>query len=234
MRSKSSRLSQLAASLAACGFSAATAATPLPAWYGEPDTTRQGYEFTNGGVNPVPEILENPYGTPTSSVTLGGFATGWQNPASPTDLSGVAEDGAWDIGTAGTITVMLKVAEDPPETGTFYRIQFQVYAVAYLGITGLPGLDTMGLSAEDLTLSQSLVAVDPQFPGATWQGLKWTGTFDNVTTNQVAFAVKAPGNNISVVDTFEVFTQVTLVPEPSSVLMILASLFAWSLRRSRN
>jgi hypothetical protein len=167
-------------------------------------------------------------------VTLGGFAAGWQNPVSPADLSGVAEDGAWDIGTAGTITVMLKVAEDPPETGTFYRIQFQVYAVAYLGITSLPGLDTMGLTAEDLTLSQSLVATDPQFPGATWQGLKWTGTFDNVATNQVSFALKAPSNNTAVVDTFEVFTQVTLVPEPSSSLMILASFLAWSLRRSRN
>lgn len=234
MKLKLTRFPLLAAALAAGGLSDAFAATPLPEWYGEPDTTRQGYLFTNGSLTPAPEILDNPYGTPVATVATGDFSDGWQDPLAPFDLAGVADDGAWDLGTAGAITVMLEVAEDPPEPGTFYRIQFQVYAVAYLGITGLPGLDTMGLTAEDLTLSQSLVATDPQFPGATWQGLKWTGTFDNVTTNQVAFAVKAPGNNISVVDTFEVFTQVTLVPEPSSSLMILASFLAWSLRRSRN
>jgi hypothetical protein len=220
--------------LAAYGFSAAIAATPIPTWYGEPDTTRQGYEFTDGSFSPVPEVLENPYGTPVASVTLGGFSDGWQDPDSEFDLTGVLEDGAWDLGTAGAITVILKVAEDPPEPGSFYRIQFQIYVVAYLGITALPSLDTLGLAAEDLTLSQSLVAPDPLFPGATWQGRTWTGYFDSVTTNQIGFAVKAPANNTSVVDTFEVFTQVTLIPEPSAALMILASFLAWSLRRSRS
>jgi len=234
MRLKPAIYSAVAAILAACGFSAAIAATPLPAWYGEPDTTRQGYEFTNGNLSPLAEVLENPYGTPVASVTLGEFSDGWQDPESEFDLTGVLEDGAWDLGKAGAITVMLKVAEDPPEPGTFYRVQFQVYVVAYLGITALPGLDTLGLTAGDLTFSQSFVANDPLFGGATWQGLQWTGYYDNVTTNQIGFAVKAPANNTSVVDTYEVFTQVTLVPEPSAALMVFASFLAWSLRRSRS
>jgi hypothetical protein len=234
MKLKPAFCSPIAAYLAACGFSSAIAATPLPAWYGDPDTTRQGYEFTSGSFSPLPEILENPHGTPVASVTLGGFSDGWQDPESEFDLTGVLEDGAWDLGTAGAITVMLKVAENPPEPGTFYRIQFQIYVVAYLGITALPGLDTLGLTAGDLTFSQTLVATDPLFPGATWQGLKWTGYFDNVTTNQIGFAIQAPTNNTSVVDTYEVFTQVTLVPEPSAVLMVFSSFLAWSLRRSRN
>jgi hypothetical protein len=234
MKLKLTRSPLLAAALAAGGLSDASAATPLPGWYGEPDTTRQGYLFTDGSLTPAPEIIENPYGTPVATVTTGGFSDGWQDPLAPFDLAGVADDGAWDLGTAGAISVILEVAENPPEPGTFYRIEFQVYAVAYFGITALPGLETIGLTPENLTVSQTLVATDPGFPGASWQGLKWTGSFDNVTTNQASFALKAPSDNISVVDTFEVFTQVTVVPEPSAALMMLTSLLAWSLRRSRS
>lgn len=226
-------LRSLVALLSVCGFSAATAATPLPLWYGDDGTTRQGYLFTSGVVNPTPEILESPYGMPTATVAVGGFSDGWQDPASEFDLTGVLEDGAWDLGIAGTITVMLEAAQDPPPPGTFYRIDFQVYAVSYLGITALPTLDTLGLTAGDLTITQSFVAVDPLFPGASWQGLTWTGFYDNMDTNLISFAVKAPFNNTSVVDTYEVFTRVTLVPEPSSALMFMASLMAWTLRRSR-
>jgi hypothetical protein len=50
--------------IAAAGF-------PLPTWYGESNTTRQGYTFTKGNLTPVAEILQNPYQPPMATITLG-------------------------------------------------------------------------------------------------------------------------------------------------------------------
>ena len=185
----------------------ARAATPIPAWEGEPNTTRQGYAFTSGSLTPAAEILRNPYQTPAATVTLGTFNDGWQNPQIPWANCGVLRDGAWDIGKAGTIAVTCKVAATLPATG--YRIDFVVYAVAYRGLTAMPSFECPGLTASNLTLTQAKVATDPKFPSASWEGLKWTGYFDNVTTNTVSFVIKSPANNMSVIDTYEVFTKVT-------------------------
>jgi hypothetical protein len=185
----------------------ATAATPFPAWDGEPNTTRQGYAFTSRSLTPAADILRNPYQTPVATVTLGALNDGWQDPQVPWANSGVLSDGAWDIGKAGTITVTCKVAATPP--ATVYRIDFLVYAVAYKGLTAMPSFECPGLPASALTLTQATVATDPKFPGATWEGLKWIGYFDNVTTNTVSFVIKSPSNNMSVIDTNEVFTKVT-------------------------
>jgi len=216
------------------GIEIVGAATPLPAWYGQANTTREGYEFTNASLTPAATLLENANGTPAAVVSLGSFADGWQDPANPVQLSGVAQNGAWDLGTAGAITVQCAVAANPPVAGTFYRIDFEVYVVAYKGITALPSLNTLGLAANDLTLTQTTVAVDPVFPGATWEGLKWTGYFDNVSTNTVSFAAQSPTNNTSIVDTYEVFTRATLVPEPSTILLFILPAAAWLLQRRRS
>ena len=210
------------------------ASTPLPGWYGQPGTTRQGYWFDSSSLTPSANIMENPYQTPVASVSPGAFSDGWQDPMHTIDLSGVLLDGAWDLGIAGSITVVCQVAANPPAPGTHYRVDFEVYAVAYRGITALPSLDTLGLLANDLVLTQTLVAEDPEFPGASWQGRMWTGYFESLQTNTVSFAVKAPSNNTSVVDTYEVFTKVTLIPEPSLVMLSVVSALGWSLRRRRD
>lgn len=214
------------------------AATPLPSWYGQRDTTRQGYEFTSGSLTPLPNIAENPYQVSMATVVLGSFSDGWQEPGNlpwpaVNDLNGINNDGAWDIGVAGAITVQCKVAANPPPPGMFYRIDFQVYVVAYRGITALPNFDSQGLMAEDLALTQSTVGPDPFFPGATWEGRKWTGSFNNVSTNVVSFGITAPTINITVVDTMEVFTRATLVPEPSvcGLWMMAVSALIWRRRR---
>jgi hypothetical protein len=224
----------VAAILAAGAFSIVRAATPLPVWYGEPNTTRQGYEFTNNSITPSATILENSYGLPITTITLGGFADGWQDPANPIELSGVLANGAWDLGTAGAITAQCRVAANAPLPGSYYRIDFMVYAVAYRGITALPLFDSLGLTGRDLVLTQTTVAEDPIFPGATWEGRTWTGYFDHVTTNIVGFAIKSPANNTSVIDTYEIFTKATLVPEPSAILLWFMPVAAWSLRRRRS
>lgn len=222
-----------AACLVAGGLDDAMAATPLPSWYGEANTTRQGYTFGTGSLTPAPDVLENPYGTPVATVVLGTFSDGWQDPLAPYDLAGVNDDGAWDLGKAGTINVTSQIASHEAAPGTTYQVDFEVYTVAYLGITALPLFDSLGLSANDLTLTQNTVANDPLFPGASWQGLKWTGNFTSQTSNTISFLIKAPANNTSVIDTLEVFTRVTVIPEPSAFLLVFAPAAAWVVRRRR-
>jgi len=213
----------LIALIAACSVGALSAATPLPSWDGDPGSTRQGYLFNTGSLAPTANFLANSYGVPSASITLGSFNTGWQDPLGQFTNPGADGDGAWDLGIAGFIDVQVPVAPAPADPGTHYRVDFQVWAVAYQGITALPAFSAVGLSAEDLASNQHLVAIDPEFPGASWQGITWTGYFDDVTTDHITFRIQAPSNNISVIDTYEVFTLTTLVPEPSASLLLIAA-----------
>lgn len=223
----------VAAILAAGGAGLLSAATPLPSWNGDPGSTRQGYLFNTGSLSPTANILSNSYGVPVANVTLGNFTSGWQDPAGQYTNPGADGDGAWDLGVSGFIDINVPIATAPAAPGSYYQVDFQVWVVAYKGITALPLFETIGLSAEDLASSEVLVAPDPEFPGATWQGLTWTGYFDNLTQDDVTIRIKAPSNNISVIDTVEVFTLTTLVPEPSSILLLLPAAVAVALRRRR-
>ena len=168
-----------------------------------------------------------------TTVNLGGYSDGWQDPANPIDLSGISNDGAWDLGTSGFISVLCHVASAPPPPGSYYRVDFQVYVVAYRGITSLPSMDTVGVTVLDPEYSQSTVGPDPGFPGATWEGSVWTGYVDQLGAGDLTFAIRAPVNNTSVVDTMEVFTKLTLVPEPTAPLLFAMSIMGWVLLRRR-
>ena len=209
--------------------SAAHAATPLPVWYGEPNTTRSGYQFSTSSTTPSPEVSVNPYGLPTATVAVGSFSTGWQNPATPFTLPGVEADGAWDLGVSGTMTLMVPFAPAAPGPGQSYRVDFLVYMVGYDGPTSLPTLTTPGLAVTDLTSSDALVLADP--PGA-WRSRTWMGTAENVTGNFATFQLNAPSNG-SVVDTYEIHTRFTLVPEPSVAAGMLVVSGLTLLRRRR-
>lgn len=211
-----------------------SAATPLPPWYGQPNSTRQGYYFDTNSQSPAANVLENPHGTPGATIVLGNFSDGYQDPGNSIDLNGVNNDGAWDLGISGTITVQLNGAPAPPPPGSYYRFYFEVYVVSYQGITALPLFEAVGLTPVDPVRQQSLVAPDPLFPSATWEGITWTGYFDNVLTNDLTFRIKAPSNNTSVVDSLEVFTHYTLVPEPSATLFVLGATIGWASRRRRD
>ena len=233
MTLKSICLLPVAAVLAGGGFNFVRAATPLPVWYGESNTTRQGYEFTTASLTPAATILGNTYGTPMTTIILGFGSDGWQNPAIPEQMSGVMANGAWDLGAAGSITVECQVAANPPPPGAYYHIDFEIYVVAYRDIMPLPTFDSLGLTPHDLTFTQTTVAQDPVYSSASWEGLMWTGSFDQVTTNNIGFAVRPPVNNTSIIDTLEVFTRVTLIPEPSSIVLVILPVVCWSLRRRR-
>lgn len=223
----------LMAAVVCLAVNPAKGATPIPSWFGEPGTYRVGYQFPTGSTSPSPEIISEPALMPTVSIALGGFSSGWQDSSDPLALSGVDEDGAWDLGTAGILSILSKIATSPPDPGAFYQVEFQVFVVAYRGITSLPLFSTPGNTPEGLGFSQFTVAPDPKFFGATWEGMVWTGLIDNITGNEVPFAITAPTNNLSVVDTVEIFTKVTLVPEPSGVVWFVLAAAGWASRRHR-
>ena len=119
-----------AAIIAVGGMNVVSAANPLPAWYGEPGSTRTDYIFDNASLTPAPSLTENPFGSPAATVTLGQFAAGWQRP-NTYDLSGVDNDGAWDLGKAGSISVTVPFAQTVPLAGMNFSVDFQVYSVDY-------------------------------------------------------------------------------------------------------
>jgi hypothetical protein len=218
------------------GILTSQGATPLPDWYGDPDTTLQSYLFTDDDLTPDANTLENPYGTPVATVTQGQFASVWQDPSDPIAQSGATSDGAWDLGVAGDITVQFDAAADPAPPDSFYRIYFHVYSIGYQdsGFVALPTFEVVGLTPNDLVQSQALV-LDKGF-GASYQGLLWTGYLDNLQTNALTFRLNASSVSLTVADSFEIFTrtEVILVPEPSTSFLMLVPAFAWVARRRRS
>lgn len=215
------------------GLLSATAATPVPAWYGGANSTYQAFLFSSDDLTPDANTLENPYGSPVSTVTLGEFTTGWQSPLVPNKQHGAIPDGAWDLGVAGGITVQMNAAQDPAPLGSFYRTYFQIYTVAYeaSGFVELPTFEAVGLSAVDLVRTQSLVLNKP--PGASYQSILWTGYIDNMTDNSLTFRLNGSASTLSVIDSFEVFTQYQVIPEPSASFLLIAPALAWTIRRRR-
>jgi hypothetical protein len=214
------------------GTGCAMAATPVPSWYGL-NSTHQAYFFDTGSFTPAANTLDNLYGSPVATVTLGPLADGWQDPADELDNPGLNKDGSWDLGKNGNITLNMLAAPSAPAPGTFYRVFFEVHTVAYEGITPLPAFDTLGLTPEDLQQTVTEEGPDPLVSGAFWRRVKWTGYFDNVTTNALAFALKPPTDKTTQIDSFEVFTQYQVVPEPSAAILLVAPALGWCVRRRR-
>lgn len=214
------------------GTGCAMAATPVPSWYGL-NSTHQAYFFNSGSFTPAANTLDNLYGTPVATVTLGSLADGWQNPAEEFDNPGLNGDGSWDLGISGSISLNMLAAPSAPAPGTFYRVYFEVHTVAYEGITPLPVFDTLGLTTYDLQQTVTTEGPDPLVSGAFWRRVKWTGYVDNITTNALAFALKPPATKTTQIDSFEVFTQYQVVPEPSASFLLVAPALAWTIRRRR-
>jgi hypothetical protein len=169
-----------------------------------------------------------------ATITLGAFSDGWQNPANPIQLSGVLSDGAWDFGSAGKISIQVPVIPAPISPGDVYRVEFLIYAVGYRNPTILPGLDIPGFIPSGLTLAEGTVAVDPIFPGSSWDFRTWTGELNNVASGAITFNLTSPAGNSSVVDTYEVFTRYTLIPEPTGTCLLLMPFVGLILARRRS
>lgn len=199
----------------------ATANPPPPEWAGEDDTTSQRYIFTTDNPMAMAEEFDNEYGNPALQVTVDsetapGFGSGWQDP----DDDGVTREdsgGAWELGPNGDITVSVPFADELSE-GFSYDVDFFVNIVYATGFYGPP---SPGI--ESHTPDSETVSVQPGFDTAgpvSWDLMVWEGTLTDVQTNTLSFVADSTGEFGSLVDTYEVYTDFTLVPEPATYAAI--------------
>jgi hypothetical protein len=205
----------------------------LPSWYGQPNTTRTEYIFDSGVITPSANIFESPFGAASALVTVGAFSSGWQDPLAPFSLSGITNNGAWDLGRFGTINVTLPIASAPPDPGFTYTVDFDIYAIFYLSSPiASPTLETFGNVPSNLVRTQTFEADDPGFPGATWQRVRWTGSFQAQTATSLQIGITGAFFG-SVIDDMGLFTRTTAIPEPSAALLICFSAIGLVVRRRR-
>jgi hypothetical protein len=166
-----------------------------------------------------------------SAVPFLGVGTGYQDPLEPTEIHRV--DGAWDLGPDGSISLDIPVAPTPGP-GESYIVDVFV-AVVYeptLGIFNVP--DIIYTPASIASTSENPI-FEPDGDFFFW-GLKTSETtIGNVPTELISVLIDATGASGSLIDTVEVHTRYTLVPEPSVYALVFGfGVFAWILfRRSR-
>ena len=156
-----------------CCVGHAMGAAVVPSWSGEPGTTHYSYQFSTSDSTPAPDLAQSSFASPALTVTPGFASSGWQDPGQEFTSPGVAEDGAWDLGNGGVISISLPIAAAAASSGTTYRIDFVIYAVSYIVPNSLPVLSAVGLSPQDLVIQDATVEQAP--PLSRWDSRTWTG-----------------------------------------------------------
>lgn len=208
---------------------------PNPIWFGDPNTTYQSYTFSTSSTTPLPESLANPYGDPEMLITVVpyiGVGEGYQDPAIPWSINRV--DGAWDLGPDGSIQVDVPVAA-PVNGGPGYVVDYFI-SVIYeptAGFYSLPDVFLDPVSIASTNANPTFELEDNNF--FYWGLLSAEGTISEVSANRVRILVDATEPNGSLIDTVEIHTRYTLIPETSvySFVLGLGSLGLILLRRHR-
>ena len=213
-----------------CCLGQAMGAAVVPSWSGEAGTTHFTYQFSTGDSTPAPDIAQSGFSSPVLTVMPGFASSGWQDPGAEFTSPGVENDGAWDLGNGGVISISLPVAAAAASLGTTYRIDFVVYAVSFIVPNSLPAMSALGLSPQDEVIQDSTVEQAP--PLSRWDSRTWTGYYEGVASDTITFNITAPTNG-STIDSFEVYTRLTVVPEPSSAGLAMLAGFFGCLRRRR-
>lgn len=228
--------------VAALGFASAlpvSAAISLPTWAGDPNTTSQVFLFDSSDPTPDPNSSANPYGTASSSVTVGFFGNGWEDPSGAFSNPGHEGDGAWDVGpaldlsTEGMITFDVPVAPGPAGAGSLYRIDLVFYAIAYKDLAKIPEFSVAGLSSGDIQLESSGI-LSTQPPAGTWEDRTWSAVFEGYAGDTISMALTPPSGSVSSIDRVEILTRYTAIPEPSVTMLILGPMVMLGLRRRRS
>lgn len=205
-------------------------AAVVPIWANQPNSTHHLYHFSSASTTQTPDLLTSPFGTSSISIHPGTGSAGWQDPAGEFTSPGINDDGAWDLANSGYIDITLPIAAGAASPGTEYRIDFVIYVTGLAGIVSLPALDDLGLSEHDLVVQNSTGPTDGL---GRWDSRTWTGYYDGINSNSITLRIQAPPGG-SVIDTLEIYTNLTVVPEPSAALLTVAAGLAGCLRRRRN
>jgi hypothetical protein len=190
-----------------------------PDWAGDAHTTRQVFRFTTPAIATGAETVANPYGIPFAVVTVSEpLGAGWQDPASPFAISGVSEDGAWDLGPGGSIALTIPYVS--PEVLAVGGERLDIYArvVAYQNPLALPEVEVPGSVLEDVT--ETIALLQPDILGQHME-IQWTARATDMAATTVTLLIGAKSQG-GLVDSVEIHTRFHPVSVPS------ASFGAWA------
>lgn len=202
---KAGRWTVFSRGIVASIFPVAGLSAEQPEWAGEEGTSRQVYRFTSENAEPLPETLNNPHGSPDASVLVTEpFGSGWQDPSDPFSLSGVEEDGAWDLGPQGNITVSVPFAEEAPANGGSHQLEFFVRFVAYETPVALPVVEMPGgLVLEDEEMDTTIVKQEDL---GRYVATTWSAVTDVADANETTFVFAATDDG-ALIDLLDIHTR---------------------------
>lgn len=190
------------------------AATFIPEWNGRPGTTASLFTFTNGDRSPAPRFFDNPHGTPRATVDPESIlGAGWMDPDNDLHLTRGNGNGAWDLGQNGLISLTVPISQSGD--GGLKNVDFFLNLTWYSGPMGTPGHSLSGMIPVSETSYHT--SLQPDGPGA-WYSTVWNATFENVTNDELTLVIQAPWNG-AVVDSIDIYTRTTVIPEPGSLLL---------------
>ncbi|MBK1832544.1 PEP-CTERM sorting domain-containing protein [Roseibacillus ishigakijimensis] len=221
-----------------------TAFGASPLWDGDATATQQHYLFTNNDDTGLsPDSASNPYGTAMVDVFHPNpFASHWQDPGVDSDYSGPPStaDGTWGIGPDGEISASVPFTNESIGTGETFVVEFYISTICYIDdLAAFPYLEIVDYSVIGLSESTTHVEDDDSLAGGDWNERVWTGRIEGVTTDILTFKLATPDSDGSsprfdyFVDDLEIFTNFTVVPEPSSFFLLAGSGMILFLRRLR-
>ncbi len=182
-----------------------------PDWAGDENTTHQVFRFTTPATTTGPETAANPYGDPVAVITVSEpVGVGWQDPNNPFALSGVSEDGAWDLGPGGSIALTIPyVPPELPATGV-ERLDIYARVVAYQNPMALPQVDVPGLELEEI--EETIVLLQPDVIGR-YMEIQWTARAADLVADSFTLLLQATSQG-GLVDSVEIHTRFHPAAEP--------------------
>ncbi len=189
-----------------------------PLWRGQPGSTFQEWTFDTDANPAAPTLLNNPYGAPAATITVGAFGAGWQQ-----QLPGLgSQTGYWDIGDAIEGAQIVLDIPNRPVQDLYKEIWVQV--TSYVDINQAPLVSVPGATL--LGSDQAIVEQVPE--GGSWvlDLTKWRIEPNPSQEQIVLSAIPMFGATIDqiVVDTI-------CVPEPATLLTLVVGGIALLRRR---
>lgn len=184
-----------------------------PSWRGQAGTTFQQWNFSSDANPAAPDFVNNAYGSPSASITVGDFGCGWFE-----ELPGFGSaTGYWDLGSEGTIALDIN-------SGSATEVWVQV--AYFLDMSQAPVVNV----ANGTWISGDTHVVESMEFGGGW--FVDQSVWQIAAGSNLAITFIGSADFGSLVDSVVVDTNA--VPEPASLVAMLAGLGGMLIRRRRS